>query len=242
MRPNPKNNRQTNEYQNKCEKELYDYIKANCISFKELRSPLSEHSMHKSGKIIGITDDNSADDLLHEIRRLIDIAEGDDTGRTIDHKLYTAHALGDVLLSAQKAYRRISIGGEELQNQIGAYIEHLLSVDIPDNELVKTQRDLIELIDPKKRYISAAFSGMNYRVTYFDTDMKRRLQKSVNDILIIIGNADTRILDAPPRKERSDKQPLIGIYYVPVAGKWVQRNIYEFDERYLGRLARKGMD
>ena len=67
-------------------------------------------------------------------------------------------------------------------------------------------------------------------------------QQSVGNIVIVVGETATRIVDAPKRKARSDQAEQLYCYDRPIpygGGDTMLHRIYPYDMRYVSRHKRK---
>ena len=222
-----------------------DYVEENSTTVRNLRQPSEERGKRKKGKIIGIVGSvTQAVKIKAEIEgRLADtnaqlIALDKETVLSItpiNMKIEIINPSGDVALTETPAERRISVEGKELRKEIRACIDYLRAQENPNEWEIGITEELYKNINARELYIRGTDSGCGYRVTYFSGLDGRRKQQSVCDVLIIIGNEDTKLVDAPKRKDRSDKAEQIGVYYKHLAGSAILHRVYAFDKRYINR-------
>jgi len=232
------------ELRNGFYKWVSDYVEEKSTTVRNLRQPSEERGKRKKGKIIGIVGSvTQAVQIKAEIEgRLADtnaqlVTLGMKTASItpINIKTEIINPSGDVALTETPAERRIPVEGKALRNEIKNCIEYLKTQEKTDDWEIGTTEELYKSIKASELYIRGTDSGYGYRVTYFSGMDGCRKQQSVCDVLIIVGNEDTKLVDAPKRKERADKAEQIGVYYNHFAGAAVLHRVYAFDKRYINR-------
>ena len=245
-----KNTREMWELRNGFYRWLAEYLKEESAMAKELRQPSEERGRHKKGKIIGVVGSvTEAVTVKAEIISKLDdtnarlVAVGESAGLSVTPikiKVEIICPVGDVALTSTAAERRISIEGKELKQEIESYINYLREVENPNIVDINEAKELYKSIKDNELYISSTDSGNGYRVTYYNGLDGRRQQQSVRDVLLIAGE-NTRLVDAPKRKDRADRAKQLGIYYRRLLGTdcMVLRRVYNFDKRYLDRRTQR---
>lgn len=151
---------------------------------------------------------------------------------------------GDVALTEGAAQRRISAKGKVIRQEIKAYIDYLKAQENPDFTEISIAEELYKNISTEELYISATDSGSSYRVSYYSGFDRSRKQQSVGDILLIAGDSDTQLVQAPQRKRRADRSVQLGVYYKQIANsnQMALHRVYEFDKRYIKRRENRLQD
>ena len=203
------------ELRNGFYKWLADYVTEQSRGVRELRKPSDEQGKRKKGKIIGfVSSVTQGAQIKGEIqRKLSDTnaqlkALGGSAGLSVTPvkvKVEIISPSGDVALTEGAAQRRISLEGKVIRQEIKAYIDYLKKQETPDKKEIETAEGLYRTIKADELYIRASDSGNSYRVTYYSQIDGKRKQQSVCDVLLIAGNGDTKLAEAPQRKERTDK-------------------------------------
>lgn len=229
---------------------LAEYVKGKSTMAKELRQPSDERGRRKKGKIIGVVGSvTEAVTVKAEIISKLDdtnarlIEVGGSAGLPVTPIKITAEIIcpvGDVALTSTAAERRISIEGKELKQEIESYINYLREAENPNIADINEAKELYKSIKENELYISSTDSGNGYRVTYYNGLDGRRQQQSVCDVLLIAGE-NTRLVDAPKRKDRADKAEQLGVYYKRLLGTdcMVLHRVYKFDKRYIKRRTQR---
>lgn len=154
----------------------------------------------------------------------------------IKMKVDIVNATGDVALTVRPAQCRVSDKGSEIRQRIEVYLDHLRKQDPPDDMAISVAERLHDSIKARDLYISATDSGAQYRVTYYNYFDGKRYQRSVGDVLIVVGNEQTKIVEAPLRKARADKSAPLGIYYTyPAPEIAILHQVYPFNPAYIKR-------
>lgn len=135
----------------------------------------------------------------------------------IRYSINTIHSESDILLSISEAQRRKKMDGVKIKSKLRQLQGKLSLKQDLQHTFLNTERDknkpaikhiddCIKKIDDKKNYILAESTGCSYRITYFDGECRQQI--SVGNILIVVSSSDSdiQILDAPIRKQRSDKK------------------------------------
>lgn len=136
----------------------------------------------------------------------------------INYKVNIVHAKGDVFLSVHAAQSRKTAEGKAVIGTLESYLKELDENKEQDKKLIDTIRRYIALVNPESQYTWAKSTGNNYRLTYFDPNKSQRMQISVDHITVIVGDQQTRIQDAPERKERTDRKQPLFVLAVPLHG------------------------
>lgn len=152
----------------------------------------------------------------------------------IKQKIKIIGALSNVFLSKNGAQKRIGMKGKDVKPYIEQYIKHLQSEETLDTDEISRAKKLCKSISKDKLYIYATDTGTSYRVTYFNSVDNKRKQETVCDVLIIAGE-NVNLIDAPLRKERSDRAEQLGTFYTYTLGVPIFHRLYNYDVRYIGR-------
>ena len=234
---------------------VFKFVCDNCHTVRELRMPTDDpHKRSHSGKIIGVLYSKEKGELLRdmieeEIRNVNEklksaalVAGFELPVVPIKYKIALVKCSGDVMISQTAAQRRIGITGEVLTKDIKDFIQYQLKKEKPDVDEIQKALDFLKTIDPNALYIDAIGSGTSYRINWFDAEAQKRKQQSVGNIVIVVGETATRIVDSPKRKARSDQAEQLYCYDRPIpygGGDTMLHRIYPYDMRYIDRHKQK---
>ena len=111
------------------------------------------------------------------------------------------HATGDIMLSVKPAEFRETLSGDKVKSKL----QELKSLLLYNIEKTKEVIDkYIDGINQRESYIYTKSTDLNYRITFFDDEVRQ--QTSVGNVLIVVSDTNSYIIDTPPRKQRSDKK------------------------------------
>ncbi|MBR4320320.1 MAG: hypothetical protein IKI37_09480 [Oscillospiraceae bacterium] len=137
----------------------------------------------------------------------------------IKYKINIVRAIGNVFLSVHDAEKRKAEKGSTAIETLQTILDTLDETKEDDKKTADIIRSDIQKIHPDKEYTWAKSTGNSYRITYYDSEKTNRVQASVGNIMIIVSDdAQTKILDAPQRKKRTDKKELVFSLYLPFYG------------------------
>lgn len=200
--------------------DIYDTVnEAEHTAIRVLREP-NFSSKQPSPKIIAVVDsDRKAEELkdkvLASVRETNNVIEAELSGTQLEHwknryKVKIVHATGDIMLSVKPAEFRETLSGNEVKIKLQELKSQLwYNIEKTREEIDKC----INIIKPKKRYIYAKSTGSSYRVTFFNNEVRQ--QASVGNVLIVISDNNSQIVNTPPRKQRSDKKERL--YTIPIS-------------------------
>lgn len=212
----------------------------------ELRQPNREGIIkQRSGKIVIVVKDfqeaaaikkeceehiKRCNSKMHEIGAKEKLSVKD-----ICYKINIVHAAGAVNISCKGAQRRKGITGAALKPDIEAYIK---SLDISAIDEHLRAKKFLDSIKPQELYIRATDTGTSYRVTYYSPFESKRCQCSVGNVLIVVGDENTRLYASPERKQRKDISKAIFCYSVkllPSSDLHTVYYIYPYNNHYESR-------
>lgn len=141
----------------------------------------------------------------------------------IKYSINIINSKSDILLSVRDAQRRKKMDGEKIKSKLQIShadlvakqkMKHEYNAETDKyNSAIKQIEKYIDILDDDTDYIFAESTGSSYRVTYFDGNSRQQI--SAGNLLIVVSPSDIQILDAPSRKQRSDKKDWL--YYIDVA-------------------------
>lgn len=234
---------------------VFEFVRDTCHTVRELRMPSDDpHKRSHSGKIIGVLLNKEQGELLRDmieeeissinekLKSAAIVAGFELPVVPIKYKIALVECLGDVMISKTAAQRRIGVTGEDLTKDIKDFIQYQRSKEKPDVDEIQKALEFLKTIDSNALYIDAVDTGTSYRINWFDSETQQRRQQSVGNIVIVVGEAATRIVDAPKRKARSDQAEQLYCYDRPIpygCGDTVLHRIYPYDMRYVSRRKHK---
>lgn len=137
----------------------------------------------------------------------------------IKYKINIVKAIGNVFLSVHDAEKRKAEKGSTVIKTLQTILDTLDETKEDDKKTADIIRSDIQKIHSDKKYTWAQSTGNSYRITYYDSEKSNRVQTSVGNIMIIVSDdAQTKILDAPQRKKRTDKKELVFSLCLPILG------------------------
>lgn len=133
----------------------------------------------------------------------------------IKYSINIVHSESDILLSVRDAQRRKKMDGVKVKSKLQTLQENLDAKQKMEHKFFNAEADkyknnikhieyCINAVDDDKDYIFAESTGSSYRITYFNGDYRQQI--SAGNLLIVVSSSDIQILDAPIRKQRSDKK------------------------------------
>ena len=136
----------------------------------------------------------------------------------IKYKINVVRASGDVFLSVRDADSRKTVSGSDVIKTLQSVLERLDENKEDDKATAEIIRKDIQKIQKNKKYTWAQSTGNNYRITYYDSDNSKRVQASVGNVMIVVSNSQTKIQNAPERKQRADKKEPLFVVRLPLSG------------------------
>lgn len=137
----------------------------------------------------------------------------------IKYKISVVRAIGNVFLSVHDAEKRKAEKGSAVIKTLQTILVTFDETKEDDKKTADIIRSDIQKIYPDKEYTWAKSTGNSYRITYYDSEKTNRVQASVGNIMMIVSDdAQTKILDAPQRKKRTDKKELVFSLCLPLYG------------------------
>lgn len=191
--------------------DIYDTVnETEHTAIRVLREP-NISKKQPSPKIIVIVDnDQKAEELknsiLASVRDTNNIIEAELSKTQLDrweirYKVKIVHATGDIMLSIKPAEFRETLSGDEVKSKLQE-LKSLLLYNIDETKEIIDK--CIDGINPRKGYIYAKSTGSSYRVTFFNDEVRQQI--SVGNVLIVVSDTNSQIIDTPPRKQRADKK------------------------------------
>lgn len=142
----------------------------------------------------------------------------------IKYSINIINSESDILLSVRDAQRRKKMDGEKIKSKLQISHDDLVAKQKVEHEHfnaetdkyesdIKNMEDCINTLVDDTDYIFAESTGNSYRITYFDGECRKQI--SAGNLLIVVNSSNIQILDAPIRKQRSDKKDCL--YYLKTA-------------------------
>lgn len=150
--------------------------------------------------------------------RISELLSKDSTRYEIKYKINIVKADGNIFLSIHDAQSRQIAKGRAVIDTLNSFLNELNENKKEDKRLIDAIWKCLLIVNPDKKYTWAKSTGNNYRITYFDSDKAKRVQASVGNIMIVVGDSQTKIQDAPERKKRTDKKQPLFTLAVPLHG------------------------
>lgn len=211
--------------------DIYDTVNATeHTALRVLREPNISKKQPSPKIIIVVDTDKQAEELkdsvLASVRGTNNVIESQLSESLLErweirYKVKIVHATGDIMLSVKPAQYRETLSGDKVKEKLQE-LKSLLLYNIKETREVIDK--CIDRIKPKKSYIYAKSTGSSYRITFFNDEVRQ--QVSVGNVLIVVSNTDSKIIDTPPRKQRSDKKDCL--YAIPISTNYTIC-IYEAD-------------
>ena len=220
------------EIREKCHVDIFNLLcQANCIDRKVLKQP-NISRLHPAGKVVIVSPTRLEAELLRDhCQEIVSKTNNEITlilnGKKdpyflVKYKITLHSAYDKVLISTSEAVSRKKLSGMEV---IEFFKEQLLALqkceEDVSREIFAIQNGLPHIV-PTQTYMLAKHTGKSYRLTYFDTIQRKRVQRNVGQAAIVYGDERTVIEQNPLRKKRSDsvtpifsaELPLWGYTYV----------------------------
>lgn len=210
--------------------DIADTVKATeHTALRVLREPNISKKQPSPKIIIVVDTDKQAEELkdsvLASVRGTNNVIESQLSESLLErweirYKVKIVHATGDIMLSVKPAQYRETLSGEKVKEKLQE-LKSLLLYNIKETREVIDK--CIDGIKPKKSYIYAKSTGSSYRVTFFNDEIRQ--QVSVGNVLIVVSDTNSQIIDTPPRKQRSDKKDCL--YDIPISTNYT---IYLYED------------
>ena len=196
------------------------------LDMRLLKEP-NQSKLHPAGKVIVVVETMEQAERLKQYCvnqvqqsniRIEQLLNKTSPRYEIKYKINIVRASGDVFLSVRDADNRKTVSGSDVIKTLQSFLERLDEKKEDDKETAEVIRKDIQKIQKNKKYTLAQSTGNNYRITYYDSDVSRRVQASVGNVMIVVSNTQTKIQDAPERKQRTDKKEPLFVIRLPLFG------------------------
>ena len=200
---------------------------AKCVDRKVLKQP-NISRLHPAGKVVIVSPSKMDAEILRDrCQEIVSRTNNDiililngkkDPYYLVKYKITLHSAYDKVLLSTSEAVSRKKLSGMEITE---FFKEQLLELqkceEDVSREVFAIQNGLPHIV-PAQTYMLAKHTGLSYRLTYFDSIQRKRVQRNVGQVAIIYGDEKTVIEQNPLRKKRSDSVTPIFSAELPLWG------------------------
>lgn len=210
-----------------CHQSVFDeVIEAEYSDIRILKEP-NKSKLHPAGKVIVVVEtmeqaEKIRQHCVNQIQqsniRIEEILKKTAPRYEIKYKINIVRASGDVFLSVRDADSRKNVSGSDVIKTLQSFLERLDENKEDDKATAEVIRKDIQKIQKNKKYTWAHSTGNNYRITYYDSDNSKRVQASVGNVMIVVSDSQTKIQNAPERKQRTDKKEPLFVIRLPLFG------------------------
>ena len=210
-----------------CHQSIFEEVTGtDTLDMRILKEP-NQSKLHPAGKVIVVVETMEQAERLKQYCvnqvqqsniRIEQLLNKTSPRYEIKYKINIVRASGDVFLSVRDADNRKTVSGSDVIKTLQSFLERLDEKKEDDKETAEVIRKDIQKIQKNKKYTLAQSTGNNYRITYYDSDVSRRVQASVGNVMIVVSNTQTKIQDAPERKQRTDKKEPLFVIRLPLFG------------------------
>ena len=210
-----------------CHQSIFEEVTGTeSFDMRILKEP-NQSRLHPAGKIIVVVETmEQAESLkqycVNQVQqsniRIEQLLNKSSPRYEIKYKINVVRASGDVFLSVRDADSRKTVSGSDVIKTLQSVLERLDENKEDDKATAEIIRKDIQKIQKNKKYTWAQSTGNNYRITYYDSDNSKRVQASVGNVMIVVSNSQTKIQNAPERKQRADKKEPLFVVRLPLSG------------------------
>ena len=202
------------EIREKCHMDIFNLLcQSPCTDRRILKQP-NISRLHPAGKVVIVVQSKQDAEFLRDSCQTIVAKTNSDIILLLDgkqdpyflvkYKITLHHAYDKVLLSTSEAVTRKKLSGTEITEFFTEQLKELQQSEKDVSSEVFAIQNGLPKIKPESVYMLAKHTGMSYRLTYYDSIERKRVQRNVGQVAIIFGDEKTVIEQHPLRKKRSD--------------------------------------
>ena len=216
------------EIREKCHTDIFNLLcYCSCTDRKILKHP-NVSRLHPAGKVVIVMPSQTDAEMLRDnCQEIVSRTNNDiilllggkqDPYFLVKYKITLHHAYDKILLSTSEAVTRKKLSGMEITEFFQKQLLELQQCEDDMSREVFAIQNGLPHIQPNGVYMLAKHTGTSYRLTYFDSVQRKRVQRNVGQVAIIYGDEKTIIEQHPMRKKRSDSVDPIFSAELPVWG------------------------